>query len=81
MPKKTKKDLLIAEIECCFDKNRTGIVFHGDRSAKITLVVDGKQLASVANLLLLVGQEKTFKAVFYECPDQTRKSRLPNKNL
>ena len=72
-------DKLIAEIECCFDKNRNGITFNGDSSAKINLIVDGAQLASVAKLLLLVGQEKTFTVIFYD--NKNKKTRkLPAKS-
>lgn len=56
----------IATIECCFDKNRNGITFHGDKSARINLIADGSQLANNAKLLLLLGKETTFEVNFYE---------------
>ena len=69
----------IAEIECCFDKNRNGITFHGDKSARITLIADGSQLANNAKLLLLLGQEKTFTVKFYEKEQNktTRRNKKP----
>ena len=65
------KKKCIAEIVCSFDRNRNGITFHGDKSAKITLITDGSQLADNAKLLLLLGKEVTFKVRFYEQEEES----------
>lgn len=80
-----KKENAICELEGCFDKNRNGVTFHGDKSARITIVVDGSQLADVAKLLLLVGQEKTFIVRFYatnksnEKPTKEKRQTKPKR--
>jgi len=69
------KNKKITELECSFDKNRNGVSFHGDGSAKITLDVDGLQMAEASKLLLLVGKLKTFKVVFYETGNKNEDSK------
>ena len=68
----------ICEIECSFEKSKRNLSFDiQDQTGYINLVADGTQIANVANLLLLAGHGKTFKVVFYEGKDQTKKTRPP----
>ena len=76
----------ICKIEGSFERHKIGVAVYGDKTSRISFVVDSSQMAESAKLLLLIGAEKTFQVKFYEGDEsdqtpQRETRRTPRKIL